>query len=55
VAPGDGQGFVAAIERLLDDDTLRLRMRAAAREHALTRTWPAAFARLADAYRGLTL
>ena len=55
VAPGDQRGFVEAIERLLDDDGLHARMRTAAREYALTRTWPASFERLADAYRTLAL
>jgi len=55
VAPGDARGFVAAVERLLDDRELRARMRTAAREHAQARTWPTTFARLADAYRTITL
>jgi glycosyltransferase involved in cell wall biosynthesis/predicted metal-dependent phosphoesterase TrpH len=55
VAPGDSRGFVAATERLLDDGELHARMRTAARRYALSRTWPATFERLADAYRTLAL
>ena len=55
VAPGDTRGFVAAVERLLDDRELHARMRATAREHAQARTWPATFGRLADAYRTIAL
>jgi glycosyltransferase involved in cell wall biosynthesis len=55
VAPGDARGFVAAIEKLLDDGELYARMRIAARHYAQTRTWPATFERLADAYRTLAL
>jgi glycosyltransferase involved in cell wall biosynthesis len=55
VAPGDGRGFVAAVEQLLDDRDLHSRMGIAARHYALTRTWPATFERLADAYRTLPL
>jgi glycosyltransferase involved in cell wall biosynthesis len=55
VAPGDQRGFVAAIERVLDDRELHARMRAAAREFALAHSWPASFARLADAYGTLAL
>jgi len=53
VAPGDQRGFVAAIERLLDDGDLRAEMSIATRRHALTRTWPGTFAHLGDAYRTL--
>jgi len=55
VAPGDSRGFVAAVEQLLDDDDLHARMRTAARRYALSRTWPATFERLADAYRTIAL
>lgn len=55
VAPGDARGFVAAVERLLDDPDLYARMQTAARHYALTRTWPATFERLADAYRTIAL
>jgi len=55
VAPGDARGFVAAIEQLLDDHELHARMRTAARHYALTRTWPATFERVADAYRTIAL
>lgn len=55
VAPGDARGFIAAVEQLLDDRELHARVRTAARHYALTRTWPATFERLADAYRTITL
>ena len=55
VAPGDARGFVAAVEQLLDDRELHVRMQTAARHYALTRTWPATFERLADAYRTIAL
>lgn len=55
VAPGDQRGFVAAVERILDDRDLNARMQSAARQHALAHTWPATFARLADAYRTIAL
>jgi glycosyltransferase involved in cell wall biosynthesis len=55
VAPGDERGFVAAVEALLDDGESRARMGVAARRYALTRTWPATFERLADAYRAIPL
>jgi glycosyltransferase involved in cell wall biosynthesis len=55
VAPGDSRGFVAAVEQLLDDGDLHDRMRTAARRYALSRTWPATFERLADAYRTIAL
>jgi len=55
VAPGDSRGFVAAVERLLDDPDLYARMSIAARRYALSRTWPATFERLADAYRTIAL
>jgi glycosyltransferase involved in cell wall biosynthesis len=55
VAPGDARGFVAAVERLLDDSELRARMRTAARDYGLQRTWAATFERLADAYRTIAL
>jgi len=55
VAPGDARGFVAAVERLLDDRDLHARVRTAARDFALTRAWPATFERLADAYRTIAL
>jgi glycosyltransferase involved in cell wall biosynthesis len=55
VAPGDSRGFVAAVELLLDDHELHARMRTAARQYALSRTWTATFERLADAYRTIAL
>jgi glycosyltransferase involved in cell wall biosynthesis len=55
VAPGDQRGFLAAVEQLLDDRELHAGMRVAARRYALTRTWPATFERLADAYRTIPL
>jgi len=55
VAPGDARGFVAAVERLLDDAALHARMGEAARRFALGRTWPATLERLADAYRTIAL
>ena len=55
VAPGDSRGFVAAVEQLLDDRDLHARMRTAARRYAQSRTWPATFERLADAYRTIAL
>jgi len=54
VAPGDQRGFLAALERLLDDRELAARMGAAAREFAAARTWPTTFERLAHTYRSLT-
>ena len=56
VAPGDSRGFVAAVERLLDDGDLHARMQR--RPHGTTpldATWPATFERLADAYRTIVL
>jgi glycosyltransferase involved in cell wall biosynthesis len=53
VAPGDVQGFVAAVERLLDDDALRASMGAAARRHALRRSWPVTFAHVRRVYDSL--
>jgi hypothetical protein len=50
VAPGDHDGFVATIERLLDDAGLHAGMRGAARDYALAHSWPAAFALLDAAY-----
>jgi glycosyltransferase involved in cell wall biosynthesis len=55
VAPGDARGFVAAVEQLLDDRARHARMQTAARNYALTRTWPATFERVADAYRTIAL
>jgi glycosyltransferase involved in cell wall biosynthesis len=55
VAPGDARGFVAAVEQLLDDRELHASMQTAARHYALTRTWPATFERVADAYRTIAL
>jgi glycosyltransferase involved in cell wall biosynthesis len=43
VAPGDANGFVAALQRLLDDDDLRCRFGEAGRARALERSWPATF------------
>ena len=55
VAPGDQVGFIAAVERLLDDRELHARMGNDAREHARTHTWPASFGRLSDVYRTIAL
>jgi len=55
VAPGDARGFIAAVERLLADSELRARMRTAARDYALARTWADTFERLANAYRTIAL
>lgn len=54
-APGDVRGCVTAIERLLDDEDLRVRMSRAARRFALTRTWPGTFDGLADSYSRLRI
>jgi glycosyltransferase involved in cell wall biosynthesis len=54
VAPGSSRGFAAAVERLLDDPQLHAEMAAAAREFALSRTWPATFDSLANAYHTIT-
>ena len=43
--------WAAAIDRLLGDAELRERMGAAARDHALARSWDASAARLAGVYR----
>ena len=43
VAPGDAEGFAAAIETLLDDDGLRRRMGEEARRRALARDWASTF------------
>ncbi len=51
VQHGDANGFVAALERLLDDETLRQTMGMAARDRALQRSWPATFAHMRDVYR----
>lgn len=50
VAPGDAEGFAAAIETLLDDDERRRQMGAAARVRALTRSWSTTFDGVWDAY-----
>jgi glycosyltransferase involved in cell wall biosynthesis len=50
VAPGDANGFVAALGRLLDDEALRQRIGLAARERALQRSWPSTFAHMRDVY-----
>ena len=55
IAPGDAIGFVGAVEQLLDDPELHARMRTAGRRYAQSRTWPATFERLADAYRTIAL
>ena len=51
VAPGDVRGFVAAIERLLDDEDLRAGMARAARAFALEHGWQEVLEGLAGAYR----
>ena len=51
VAPGDVRGFVAAIERLLDDEDLRAGMARAARAFALEHGWQEVLEELAGAYR----
>jgi glycosyltransferase involved in cell wall biosynthesis/predicted metal-dependent phosphoesterase TrpH len=51
VPPGDANGFVAALERLLDDDVLRQKMGLAARDRALQRSWPTTFAHMREVYR----
>jgi glycosyltransferase involved in cell wall biosynthesis len=50
VAPGDAEGFAAAIETLLDDDERRRQMGTAARVRALTRSWSTTFDGVWDAY-----
>jgi glycosyltransferase involved in cell wall biosynthesis len=50
VPPGDAGGFVAALERLLDDDRLRQAMGLAARDRALQRSWPATFSHMREVY-----
>ncbi len=49
--PGDAGGFVAALERLLDDERLRQSMGLAARDRALQRSWPATFSHMREVYR----
>ena len=51
VAPGDVRGFVAAIERLLDDEDLRAGMARAARGFAMEHGWQEVLDGLAGAYR----
>ncbi len=51
--PGDAGGFVAALERLLDDEPLRLRMGLAARDRALQRSWPTTFSHMREVYRSM--
>ena len=53
VPPGDASGFVAALERLLDDEPLRQRMGLAARDRALQRSWPATFSHMREVYRSM--
>ncbi len=53
VAPGDAEGFAAAMETLLDDDERRRQMGDAARRRALTRSWAVTFDGVWDAYRDL--
>jgi len=55
VAPGDADDFVAALERLLDDEPLRQAMGLSARERALQHAWPASFARVREVYRTLSV
>jgi glycosyltransferase involved in cell wall biosynthesis len=50
VAPGDAEGFAAAVEELLDDDERRRQMGATARVRALTRSWSTTFDGVWDAY-----
>lgn len=53
VAPGDLRGFVASIERLLDDGALHERLSHEARRWAAGRNWPASFRRLHNVYLSL--
>ena len=53
--PGDAVGFVAALERLLDDESLRQTMGLLARERALQRSWPATFSHMREVYRSIEL
>ena len=55
VPPGDAGGFVAALERLLDDEPLRQKMGLAARDRALQRSWPETFAHMREVYRTMSL
>jgi glycosyltransferase involved in cell wall biosynthesis len=55
VPPGDASGFVAALERLLDDEPLRQKMGLAARDRALQRSWPETFAHMREVYRTMSL